>query len=141
MATTDPLGNFNFKVEITGIVRASFREVSGLDATIDVIEYREGGDVLGLRKLPGITKYSNVVLKWGLADDDELYRWHRRAVEGDVERKDGSIVILDRLGEEKVRWNFFRAWPVKWDPADLNATGNELAIETLELAHEGLARA
>jgi phage tail-like protein len=137
----DPYGNFNFRVEIDGVTRASFSEVSGLDSTIDVTEYREGGENTTPRKLPGMTKHSNIVLKWGLVDDPELYDWHRAAVVGDVQRRNGSIIVLDRAGQERIRWNFRSAWPVKWDPPDFNATANEVAIETLELAHEGVERA
>ena len=93
------------------------------------------------RKLPGMTKYSNIVLKRGVTDDTELYDWHRRAVDGDVQRRNGWIVLLDRQGNERVRWNFVSAWPAKWDGPDFNAEGNDVAIETLELAHEGVTRA
>ena len=137
----DPYGNFNFLVELDGISRAAFQECSGFDSTIDVIEHREGGENTVLRKLPGMTKFSNIVLKWGVTDDRELYDWHRNVVQGDIERKNGSIVMLNRKGEEVVRWNFMRAWPTKWDGPDFNAEGNDVAIETLELAHEGLERA
>ena len=92
-------------------------------------------------KLPGLTKYSNIVLRRGVTDDRELYDWHRRIVQGDIERKNGSVVLLDRRGQEVARWNFFRAWPSKWDGPDLNAEGSDVAIETLELAHEGVERA
>jgi phage tail-like protein len=136
----DPFGNYNFLVEIDGITRAAFQEVSGFDSTIDVIEHREGGENTTLRKLPGMTKYSNITLKWGITDDMELYTWHRQAVIGQLERKNGSIVLLGRDGQEVARWNFLRAWPTKYDGPDLNAEGNDVAIETLELAHEGLER-
>jgi phage tail-like protein len=134
----DPYGNYNFLVEMDGITRAAFQECSGFDSTIDVIEYREGGENTTVRKLPGLTKYSNIVLKWGMTDDTALYDWHRQVVRGDIERKNGSIVVLNRKGEEVARWNFYRAWPTKWDGPDLNAEGNDVAIETLELAHEGV---
>ena len=137
----DPYGNFNFLVELDGITRAAFQQASGFDSTIDVIEHREGGENTTPRKLPGMTKYSNITLKWGLTDDRELYDWHRQAVLGNVQRKNGSIVLLDRLGNEKLRWNFVNAWPSKWDGPDFNAEGNDIAIETLELAHEGVERA
>ena len=137
----DPYGNFNFLVEIDGITRAAFHEVSGFDSTIDVIEHREGGENTTPRKLPGMTKHSNIVLKWGLADDADLYNWHRDAVNGRVQRRNGSIVLLDRQGQERMRWNFVNAWPAKWDGPDFNAEGNDVAIETLELAHEGITRA
>jgi len=137
----DPYLNFNFLVEIDGITRAAFHEVSGLDSTIDVIEHREGGDNTTPRKLPGMTKHSNIVLKWGMTDDEQLYQWHRDTVKGNIQRKSGSIVLLDRRGQEVARWNFVRAWPTKWDGPDLTAEGNDVAIETLELAHEGVERA
>lgn len=136
----DPPGNFNFLVELDGITRAAFHDVTGFDSTIDVIEHREGGENTTTRKLPGLTKYSNIVLKWGITDDRQLYEWHRDAIQGTVQRRNGSIVGLDRRGNEVMRWNFFNAWPSKYDAPDFNAEGNDVAIETLELAHEGLER-
>ena len=136
----DPFGNFNFLVEIDGITRAAFHDVTGFDSTIDVIEHREGGENTTVRKLPGVTKYSNITLKWGITDDRQLYEWHRDVIQGTVQRKNGSIVGLDRRGNEVLRWNFFNAWPAKYDAPDFNAEGNDVAIETLELAHEGLER-
>jgi phage tail-like protein len=138
---TDPFVTYNFLVEIDGITRAAFQEASGFDSTIDIIEHREGGENTTVRKLPGLTKYSNITLKWGITDDRELYDWHRQIVQGDMLRKNGSIVLLDRKGEEVARWNFVRAWPSKWDGPDLNAEGTDVAIEMLELAHEGIERA
>jgi phage tail-like protein len=105
-----------------------------------VIEHREGGENTTLHKLPGMTKYSNLVLKWGITDDVQLYQWHRQVVNGEIQRKNGSIVLLDRAGQEVARWNFIRAWPSKYDGPDFNAEGNDIAIETLELAHEGVER-
>ncbi|NJL22942.1 MAG: phage tail protein [Leptolyngbyaceae cyanobacterium SM1_3_5] len=137
----DPYGNYNFLVEIDGITRAAFQECSGFDSTIDVIEHREGGENTTPRKLPGMTKFSNIQLKWGMTDDRELYDWHRRTIEGEIERKNGSIILLDRKREEKARWNFVRAWPTKWDGPNLTAEGNDVAIEMIELAHEGFSRA
>jgi phage tail-like protein len=139
----DPYGNFNFLVEIDGIVRAAFHEVGGLDSAVDVIEHREGGENITTRKLPGQVKFSNVSLKWGMTDDLDLYNWHRQWVEGDpaAARKNGSIVLLDRQGQEKARWNFFNGWPSRWTGPAFNAEGSDIAIESLEIAHEGLARA
>ncbi len=134
----DPFRSFNFAVEIDGLARAGFRECSGLDASQDPIEYREGTEGLTMRKLPGLNKYSNITLKWGMTDDHELWDWRKKAMTGKVERKNGSIVLLDDTGAEKMRWNFREAWPTKWTGPSFNATGNEVAIETLEIAHEGL---
>ncbi len=137
----DPFGNYRFLVEIDGITRAAFQECTGFDSTCEPKEYREGGENTTVRKLPGLTKYSNIQLKWGMTDDSELYDWHQDIVEGDIQRKNGSIVLLNHKGEEVARWNFVRAWPTKWDGPDLNATSNDLAIELIELAHEGIKRA
>jgi phage tail-like protein len=136
----DPYRVYNFKVEIDGIDRAGFRECSGLDSAQDPIEYREGTDALTARKLPGMVKYSNLSLKWGISDDTELWEWLTKSTEGNVERKNGSIVLMDDAGDEKMRWNFRDGWPTKWTGASFNATGNEVAIETLEIAHEGITK-
>lgn len=134
----DPFRSFNFRVELDGITRAGFRECSGLDASQDPIEYREGTEGLTARKLPGLNKYSNITLKWGMTDDTELWDWRKKASMGAIQRKNGSIVLLDDAGKEKLRWNFREAWPTKWTGPSFNSTGNEVAIETLEIAHEGL---
>jgi phage tail-like protein len=137
----DPYPGFRFTVEIDGITRASFQQCSGFDSTISVVEHREGGENTTVRKLPGLTTYSNIVLRWGTTDDFELYEWHRDAVEGNVERKNGSIVLRDLGGTERARWNFFNGWPTRWDGPDLNAETNDVSVEMLEIAHEGLEKA
>jgi uncharacterized protein len=138
----DAYRNFNFLVEIDGIAQASFADCSGLGATTEVIEAREGSENTTVRKLPGKTTYSDITLKWGTTSSDELWRWRQRVIEGEVDRKNGSIVVFDlRNREEVVRWNFVRAWPSRWDGPTLNAKGNDLAIETLAITHEGIARA
>ena len=143
MPIKDPHVNFNFHVEIDGFVRAAFHEVSGLDSSIDVIEHREGGETLTTRKYPGQVKFSNISLKWGMTDDSELYEWHKQWADGDpaATRRNGSIILLDRQGQEKARWNFFRGWPAKWTGPTFNAESSDLAIEAMEIAHDGLARA
>jgi len=137
----DPYRSYNFLVEIEGITRAGFRECSGLETSQDPIEYREGSDGPTPRKLPGLVKYPNLTLKRGITDDADLWLWRKKAMDGTVDRKSGSIVLLDDTGAEKIRWNFREAWPTKWSGPGFNATGNEVAIETLELAHEGIEKA
>lgn len=137
----DPYGSYNFLIELDGITRAGFRECSGLDSTTASTEYREGTDPLTPRKLPGQVSYSDITLRWGLADDTELWDWRKKVMDGKIERKNGSIVLLDDAGEEKARWNFVSAWPTKWTGPDLNASGSDTAIESIEIAHEGLTRA
>jgi phage tail-like protein len=142
MARKDPYRNFNFVVEIEGITQAGFSDCSGFGASTDPIEYREGGTNTTTHKLPGQTKYNNIVLKWGLTDSRDLYDWYSDVVKGQIRRAQGSIVVYDVDGTtEKTRWNFFNAWPTKWDGPDFSAKGNDVAIETLELAHEGIERA
>lgn len=138
---TDPFRNFNFLVEIDGITRAAFRECSGLDSTVDPIDYREGGEAPRIRKLPGLNKFSNISLKRGITNDAELWEWHKKTVSGTIERKNGSIILLNEKGEEKLRWNFVEGWPTKWTGPTFNATANEVAIESLEIVHEGIDKA
>ncbi|OLE63193.1 MAG: phage tail protein [Cyanobacteria bacterium 13_1_40CM_2_61_4] len=137
----DPFRSYNFLVEIDGITRAGFRECSGLDSTQDPVEYREGNEPPTARKLPGLVKHSNISLKRGVTDDAQLWEWRKQAIDGKVQRKNGSIILLDESGAEKIRWNFREGWPTKWTGPSFNATGNEVAIETLEIAHEGVLKA
>jgi phage tail-like protein len=135
----DPYGSFNFLVEIDGISRASFQDCSGLGSSIDVKEYNEGGRNTPM-KLLGLAKYTNIVLKRGVTDDAELWEWHQQAIGGAVERQNGSIVLIDRAGNEKVRWNFFEGWVTKWTGPDFKAEAGDVAIETIEIAHERCER-
>jgi len=135
----DPYAAFAFRVEVDGMIRGAFTDVGGLDTTIEVTEFAEGGD-RSARKLPGKVKYSNITLKYGLTDDTFLYDWMRAAADGNVTRKSGSIVIMDLQGNEKVRWTFREAWPTSWKGPTLAAKGNEYAIEEIDLAHEGVQR-
>jgi len=139
---TDPYRNCRFRVEIDGIDQGGFREVTIADTTQDVIEYREGNEPPTVRKLPGLIKYGNVTLKWGLTDSMALYKWRKEIEDGKTKgsRKSMAIVLIDEEGNEKCRWNFQNAWPTKFDPGDLNATANEVAIDTLEIAHERMER-
>ena len=137
----DPYRNFNFLVEIEGITQAGFSDGSGFGSSTDPIEYREGGMNNTVHKLPGLTKHTNITLKWGLTDSTELCNWYRDIVNGKIGRKNGSIVLKDIDGKEKIRWNFVQGWPTKWDGPDFTAKGNDVAIETLEIAHEGIERA
>ncbi len=141
MARVDPFRNFNFVVEIGGIKQAGFSDCSGFASSNDPIEYREGGENSHVRKLPGMTKHTNITLKWGLTDSTELYSWFHDVTLGKIQRRDGSIVVYDLDGTTEVaRWNFFSAWPTKWDGPDFTAKGNDVAIETLELAVERIER-
>jgi phage tail-like protein len=137
----DPYQAYRFRIEIDGIQRAGFREASGLSAVNDIVEYRNGEDEPTVRKLCGLTKYANIVLKGGMTDDESLINWKKTSVDGKTERKNGSIVLLDDAGDEKLRWNFRRAWVTGWSGPSFNAQSNEVAIESIEIAHEGLTKA
>jgi phage tail-like protein len=139
---TDPFGNFNFLVELDGIAQGSFIECSGLESTTEVIETREGGDNTTVRKLPGLTRYGDITLKWGMTGSQDLWRWRQQVIAGNVQRKNGSLVVFDRTNHQEVaRWNFVSAWPSRWENSTFNATGREVAIETLVITHEGITRA
>ena len=113
--------------------------MSGLESETAVIEYRTGADnPTAVRKLPGLTKYANIVLKRGLTRDLSLWNWRQSVVKGKTERRSGSIVLLDESKNAVLRWHFVEGWPAKWEGPALNAQANEIAIETLEIAHEGL---
>jgi len=136
----DPYRNFRFRVEIEGIQQAGFREVSGFDASLDVVEYREGNEIITTRKLPGLVKYGNITLKWGVTDSMDMYKWIEDCISGNVERKTVTIIAIDEEGGDVATWQVIEAWPTKYSAADFNATASEVAIETLELAHEGMTR-
>jgi phage tail-like protein len=137
-----PFLNFNFAVEIEGMVHAGFSEVSGLQVEIEVQEYREGGVNEFTHKRAGPTKYpSNLVLKKGITAVHELWDWYWQVTQGIIERRNLSVLLMDTTGQEQRRWNFEQAYPVKWVGPDLRASANEVAVESLEFAHKGLAKA
>jgi phage tail-like protein len=145
MPRQDPLRNFNFRVEIDNIARAGFSEVSGLESEIAVVDYREGTDPPHVRKLSGLTKYGNVTLKHGLvagAGALDLANWFRAVSAGDLRnnRKRVSIILQDEARQDQARFIVSDAWPVKYAVSPLNAQGNEVIIEILELANEGIER-
>jgi phage tail-like protein len=142
MATrVDPYRSFNFLVEIDGITQAGFQECTGLDSQTASIDFRLGDDPMHVRKLTGLNTFSAISLKRGVTDSDELWRWRLTVVDGKTERRNGSIVLLDEKGAEKLRWNFTNAWPSKWTGPSFNSTGNSVAVESLEITHEEITRA
>jgi phage tail-like protein len=138
----DPYRQFRFRVEIDGISQAGFSECTFADTTTDPVEYREGNEPPVFRKLSGLTKYGNITLKWGITDSMDLYKWRQDIIDSGAQdhRKNMSIILIDEAGKDKSRWNIEGAWPSKYDPADFSAKGNEVAIETLEIVHEGFKR-
>jgi phage tail-like protein len=140
-ARVDPHRAHNFIVEIDGIQRAGFRECSALDVSQAPIEYREGTDSTTVHKIPGLVTYGNITLKWGMTTDPDIWAWRKTAIDGKVERKNLSIVMMAEDGTEVRRWNVFEAWCTKLTMPALNATGNEVAIETMDIVHERMEEA
>jgi len=132
----NPYKQFRFLVEIHGIQQAGFSECSSVGSHLEVVEYRDGGDIINVQKFPGKVSYPDITLKWGMTDNQELYNLHLQAVKGQIKKVSGSVIQLDDTGAEKVRWNFFNAWPSKWDGPAFNAKGNDLSINTMTLTCE-----
>lgn len=140
MSNNYPLPKFHFVVEWGG-TRVGFTEVTGLDRTVEPIEYRDGSSKVYTKiKMPGLVKYSNITLKRGsFAGDSDFYKWINTVNMNTVERRDLIISLLNENHEPVFSWKILNAWPTKIQASDLKADGNEVAIETLELAHEGFS--
>ncbi len=136
-----PYKKFNYKVLIDNSEEAGFSEVSAPDISSEPVEYREG-NMAGITpgKQPGILKYSNVTLKRGVTDSQVFVDWMKTVQEGKVTRKTVVITLLDDSMAEVASWQLEKAWPTKYTAPDVNATSNEVAIESLELVCEGLTR-
>ena len=141
----DPYAGHQFEIVINGVsddgtaVKGSFSECSGLEASMDPIEYRNGSEDFTVRKIPGLKKFTNIVLKRGIIGDLTLWNWILEGLDGTVHRTEGAIILLDEAKTEVMRWKFKRGWPSKYTVAGFNAKNNEIAMETLEIAHEGLS--
>jgi len=138
MARNDPYAQFNFLVELDGVAAAGFTEVGGLAVESDVIEYRNGNEDATVRKLPGLRKYSNITLKRGYTANLELWKWRKTTEDGQTARRSGAIILLDEARQPVLRWIFREGWIAKYEGPALNSTTNEAAIESIEIAHEGL---
>jgi len=142
----DPYANYKFALQLDNVTVAGFAECTGLGIETKVFEYKEGGNNSTTLKFPESTTYSNVVLKRGITKANDLINWQMEVVNGTFEinkrdessKKNIAILLTDEKGTEVKRWNLKRAFPVKWLGPDFKATGNEVGIETLELAHEGI---
>ncbi|OXM85045.1 phage tail protein [Paenibacillus rigui] len=131
-------GAFRFKVEIKGVIVGGFSEVTGMQAETEVMEYQEGGLNTHLHYFPKHTKFSRIVLKRGLTQSPELWEWYESSLVGKAKRTNGSIILFSEAGDEVCRWNFFDAYPVKWNGPELNANSGSVAIESIEIVHHGL---
>ena len=138
-----PFRNHRFLLEIDGIAEAAFSRASIPEASAGVIEYREGSEAATSRKLKGLTSYGNVTLSKGITESTELYDWWKLVEQGKLEeaRRSVAIVVLDEEGQPGPRYEFRNAWVRQYDAPDLDASGEAVAVESLELVHEGMERA
>lgn len=138
----DPEGNFIFALEIDGIEVAQFLECSGLKTTTEVFELQEGGMNHRVHKLPGQSRWENLQLRYGVTSDVSLLKWRNEILQDQFDagkRRKGSIVVKNNQMDVVRRYNFVEAWPVSWEGPSLSASGADLAIEMIELAHSGIS--
>jgi phage tail-like protein len=141
----DLMTTFSFAVEIQGVTLGFFKKCSGVESETETIEFKEStkdGKMI-IRKVPGAMKWANIVLERRIDTSKALWEWRKQVIDGDVDtaRKPGSIVLYDSKHSEVARWNFEAGWPCKWTGAELDASGSDVATESIEIAHEGLVRA
>lgn len=136
--TGDAVPAFRFLVELDGLLVGGFSEVTGVQSEIEVMEYAEGGLNDYVHYLPKRIKYPRIVLKRGIALSGELWEWYEAVAGGTMQRKNGAVILYGYDGKETYRWNFFEAYPVKWNGPELHAADSRVAVESIELVHSGL---
>ncbi|MEP6816108.1 MAG: phage tail protein [Marmoricola sp.] len=135
----DPFRTFNFRLEVDGIAVAAFSDVNGLASEGEVADYRTGMDIpLTNRKLPGLRKYGPIVLKRGMVKDTTLWDWYHNIAIGKPDRRNGTVILLDEQRADVLRWHFESGWPNKMSISEFKASGNEVAVETIELIVENI---
>ncbi len=144
MADQDPLVSSWFGVEFQGQVVGAFRECTGLGSENEVVEYKASGQKgeFVIKKVPGRLKWNNITLKRGITDAMDMWQWRKLVEQGKINdaRKNGTITMYNQQGDAIAKWNFTNAWPSKLSGPSANAGNNEVAIEELELTHEGYER-
>ena len=147
MPTEELYGSYHFLLEIQGVISdnkiivGGFKSVSGMDSETEIIEFKQGNDLI-VRKKPGRTTYSNIVLERGYTATDDLWQWRKNIEDGKIDRRAGSIIILDQDGQTEVaRYNFYEGWPTKWNVPELDSDSSSMAIEKIEIAIEKVERA
>lgn len=142
MPTEELFGAYNFLLEIAGItgdtktIIGGFKSVSGMDSETEVIEFKQGNDIV-VRKKPGRTTYNNIVLERGFTATDDLWKWRKNIEDGIIDRRSGTITILDQdMSTVVAQYNFYEGWPCKWFVPDMDSETSSMAIEKVELAHE-----
>lgn len=146
MPTEELFGAYNFLLEIQGIINdnkiivGGFKSMSGMDSETEIIEFKQGNDTI-VRKKPGRTTYANIVLERGYTATDDLWQWRQNIENGKIDRRSGSVIVLDQDGQTEVaRYNFYEGWPCKWYVPDMSADSSAMAIEKIEIAVEKVER-
>jgi phage tail-like protein len=140
----DPFRAYNWRLEIGGGAQAYFTACSGMGITVDVIKYREAGNLQIVRAIPGQVNYEPITLYYGLTPSREIFDWLMAGVEGRADRRNASIIVLNSQGTEEAtapRWNLDNAWVAAWRGAQLNAMSLEVAIESITLVFDRMTRA
>ena len=136
----DHIGSFNFRVEINGVTNGPFIFVSGIESQSEVIEYRNGADRL-TRKIPGRTSYSNIIMRRGYNNMDELWKWRKRVTDGVIDRKNGSIIILGADSATVIMvFKFYDAWPCRYELGQFHGDVDSALIEEIEIVTERIER-
>jgi len=139
--STWPMPKFRFEVDLgTQLKGVAFQEVSGMDAENQIIEYRKSNSPLfSTEKMPGIVKYGNITMKRGVfVNDNTFWNWHNEIAMNVVTRRTVIIKLLDEKGNVTMQWQLNNAWPTKITSTDLKSDGNEVAVDSIEIAHEQL---
>ncbi|WP_204345856.1 phage tail protein [Psychroserpens algicola] len=134
-----PMPKFRFEVDLgDGLNNVAFQEVSGLDVESQIIEYRNSNSKLfSTEKMPGLAKYGNVTMKRGVfVNDNTFWDWHAQVSMNTIKRRTVIIKLLDETGQVTMQWLLHNAWPTKITSTDLKSDGNEIAVDTIEIAHE-----
>lgn len=131
------VGSYRFMVELDGMLVAGFSEVSGLESEVELEEVAEGGLNQYTHRLPGRVKLQPLVLKRGMTTTNELWNWYADVMRGSIVRKSGSIILYNEKDQEFRRWNFYDAYPTRWSGPGFNASSSDVAVEAIELTHNG----
>jgi phage tail-like protein len=146
MPTEELFGNYNFLLEVAGItpdqktIIGGFKSMSGMASETEVIEFKQGNDMV-VRKKPGRTTYANIVLERGYTATDDLWQWRKNIEDGVIDRRAGTITLLDQDGDRQVaQFNFYEGWPCKWNVPEIDSDQSGMAIEKVEIACEKIER-
>ncbi|WP_437987469.1 phage tail protein [Sorangium sp. So ce117] len=140
-ARKDPYLGFNFQVEIGSLIVGGFSSISGLRIQTAVESRREGGVNTHEHRLPGPTSYTDLILRRGMSDMDNLWSWYQQVIAGKFSRYDGTVHLMDRTGAFLKQWHFRSAYPIAWEGPEFDAASNQVLFQSLTLAHDGIFEA